>query len=353
VTASNLTIRNGSVADNGGGIKVDSSGSLSLSSSTISGNTATSVTDDGGGIQAAGNSNLTNVTISGNSAGRRGGGFSCTAVCTLTNVTISANTATLNGNGIHQGGGGGTSITFLNTIVANNGADECDGAPPGLISNGNNLSSDASCEFTSAGDQENTDPLLGPLQDNTGPTFTHALPGGSPAIDAGTNIGCPATDQRGVARPIGSSCDVGAYEAALVLTLIKRAFLPDGTPIPTGSTIPGFIECKYLIYINNKDVATSDVSVRDVLDPAFQYQAGTIQVNNSVAECTLAVCTAAEELGIFTAVDGAGFLTDAIDGDVASITGGTIDAGNQNVANLQLDINANAVWAILFSVKMP
>ena len=76
-------------------------------------------------------------------------------------------------------------------------------------------------------------------------------------------------------------------------------------------------------------------------------------MDNSVADCALAVCTAAEELAIFTAVNGAGFLTDAVDGDVASITGGTLDAGNQNVANLQLDIDANKVRAILFSVKMP
>ena len=82
---------------------------------------------------------------------------------------------------------------------------------------------------------------------------------------------------------------------------------------------------------------------------------GTIQVDNSVAECALNVCTAAEELAIFTAVDGAAFLSDAVDGDVASYTGGSlsIDAGNNTEANLQLDINANMVWAILFSVKMP
>ncbi len=115
------------------------------------------------------------------------------------------------------------------------------------------------------------------------------------------------------------------------------------------------MEFKYLLYINNRGIARSDVTVRDVLDPAFQYQAGTIQVDNSVAECAAAVCTAGEELTIFTAVDGAAFLTDAADGDVGSYTGASssVDAGNQNVANLQMDINADAVWAILFSVKMP
>ncbi|MCH8336114.1 MAG: hypothetical protein IIC61_09525, partial [Proteobacteria bacterium] len=58
---------------------------------------------------------------------------------------------------------------------------------------------------------------------------------------------------------------------------------------------------------------------------------------------------------IFTAVNGAAFLSDAVDGDAASYTGASlsVDAGNGNVGNLQLDINADAVWAILFSVKMP
>ena len=78
-------------------------------------------------------------------------------------------------------------------------------------------------------------------------------------------------------------------------------------------------------------------------------------MDNSVAECALVVCTAAEELAIFTAVDGTPFLSDAVDGDVASYTGASssVDAGNGNEANLQLDINADAVWAILFSLKMP
>jgi hypothetical protein len=63
-----------------------------------------------------------------------------------------------------------------------------------------------------------SDPLLGPLQNNGGPTKTHALLPGSPAIDAGNDAVCAADpvnglDQRGVARPQGASCDIGAYEA--------------------------------------------------------------------------------------------------------------------------------------------
>jgi hypothetical protein len=138
-------------------------------------------------------------------------------------------------------------------------------------------------------------------------------------------------------------------------TLTKTAFWTDGTPIPTGATIPSGIEFKFLLYINNPGLATGDVTVRDVLDPAFQYQAGTIQVDNSIAECAAASCTVAEELAIYNAVDGAAFLSDAADGDVASHTLASlsVDAGNGNVGNAQLNIDADKVWAILFSVKMP
>ena len=90
--------------------------------------------------------------------------------------------------------------------MANNnspGAPECDGNIALLFSNGYNISSDASCDFTSTGDQENTDPLLGTLQDNSGPTFTHAIADGSPALDTGDSSVCVGpdnnTDQRGSA----------------------------------------------------------------------------------------------------------------------------------------------------------
>ena len=135
--------------------------------------------------------------------------------------------------------------------------------------------------------------------------------------------------------------------------IVKRSFETDGTVIAHLSTVPGYLEFKYLLYINNKTVARTDISVRDILDAAFQYQTGTIQVDNSVAECAAVTCTPVEELAIFTAVDGAGPITDAEDGDAASFAGSTLDAGNENVGNPQLDINADAVWAILFSVKMP
>ena len=73
-----------------------------------------------------------------------------------------------------------------------------------------------------------------------------------------------------------------------------------------------------------------------------------------VSECAVATCTPAEEQTIFSANDATPFLNDAVDGDVASFTAGTtIDAGDGNAANAQLNINGDSVWAILFSVEMP
>jgi CSLREA domain-containing protein len=344
---SEVTI-SGNTAVHGGGIDNFPGASLTLSRSTVSGNTAISF---GGGFRDRSTSVLTNVTVSGNAADE-GGGISLRDGATLLNVTVTANSA-VQGGGI-QSQGLPSASTVKNTIIAGNpiGGD-CDGA---LTILGNNLDSDGSCVFGLT----DPAPMLGPLQDNGGPTFTHALFTGSLAIDAGDSSVCIApgndTDQRGFPRPVGASCDIGAYEGEIVqLTLIKTAFWTDGTPIPTGATIPNGVEFKYLLYVNNPGIARSDVSVRDVLDPAFQYQAGTIQIDNSLAECAAAVCTPAEEQAIFSAVDGAAVLTDAVDGDIASYTGASsgVDAGDGNVGNLQLDINANAVWAILFSVKMP
>ena len=93
---------------------------------------------------------------------------------------------------------------------------------PNITSDGYNLSSDGTCNFNAPGDLNNHDPLLGPLQNNGGPTQTMALLPGSPPIDGGNPAGCTdgsghllTTDQRGMPRPDKEDtrgCDKGAYE---------------------------------------------------------------------------------------------------------------------------------------------
>ncbi len=183
----------------------------------------------GGGIYNGGTLALTNSTVSGNNAGAAGGGIlnAGTGTLTLTNSTVSgnsANNAGATGGGIRNDG----DATLVNTIVAGNSAPTGPDAQGAFISLGHNLIGDTT---GSSGWVDSDlkpvdpllgplDPLLGPLQNNGGTASTHALLPGSPAIDSGTNTGCPAADQRGVARPNDGDkngtaiCDIGSLEQA-------------------------------------------------------------------------------------------------------------------------------------------
>jgi hypothetical protein len=94
------------------------------------------------------------------------------------------------------------------------------GSSSGLVvDGGNNLSSDASCNFTNSTSFNNTDPVLGPLDNYGGPTHTMPLLAGSPAIDHGNDAAAPATDQRGRPRPFGAHSDIGAFESSPPYTI--------------------------------------------------------------------------------------------------------------------------------------
>jgi hypothetical protein len=178
----------------------------------LDGNTA----DVGGGIYAGNGAslNLLNTTMSGNAVLTNGGAIFTRTVVDIANSTIAYNGG-LAGGGIYISGAGDASLK--NTILASNTGGNTNGA---LISLGNNIDSQNTAGFSGPGDQINTDPLLGTLGYYGGPTKTHALLAGSPAIDAGDNSGAPAEDQRGYIRPAdgdGDSVavvDVGAYEVA-------------------------------------------------------------------------------------------------------------------------------------------
>ncbi len=198
---------NGAVNDQqnsntGGGIDNSESSSPSLTNVTFDGNSA----DKGGAVYNFDGSNpaLINVTISGNRASIAGGGIDNEySAPTLTNVLLwgdsaptgpeisnDSSTPTISYSDVQGSGGSGSWDTALGT----------DG--------GNNI---------------DADPLLGPLANNGGYTQTMALQSGSPAIDAGDDGACPSTDQRGVARPQGAACDMGAFEAVVNTSLISLA----------------------------------------------------------------------------------------------------------------------------------
>ncbi|HKI86260.1 MAG TPA: choice-of-anchor Q domain-containing protein, partial [Thermoanaerobaculia bacterium] len=173
---------------------------------------------------------LTNVTFSGNIALNSGGaiyndGIFGTSSPILTNVTFSDNSASYGGAIFNDGDSGTSSPTLTNVILWDNSAS---GTPPNgpEISNvsatpaisysvvqgsGGSASWDTSLG-TDGGYNLDANPNLGPLQNNGGSTDTMALGAGSSAIDAGDDAACPATDQRGVTRPQGLHCDIGAYE---------------------------------------------------------------------------------------------------------------------------------------------
>ena len=221
----------GSTYNYGGGIYNNDAATVTITRSTISGNTATNASAHGLGAGLFNNSGtatmtVTNSTISGNTADM-GGGILNAGLLTVTGSTIVRNVAPPGqgaGHGRYSAALNGTNV-YINSIVADNGAGlDCTAT---LTNNGGNIDSDGSCgAFThSAAMIQATG--FGPLANNGGPTQTHALLAGSAALDAAPTCAGLTTDQRGTTRPQGSACDVGAYELAVAVVA--------ATPIPTGN----------------------------------------------------------------------------------------------------------------------
>ena len=209
-----VKIESSTVEDNmataGGGISNLGSSHLIATDTTFVGNVAPpSFVSAGGAIDNYTQMTLANVTLSQNSA-VKGGGISNSGDATLTHVTFSEN----------SGSSGASIFNFLlgsvtlKNVLLNHGAGgaNCFNSSSAIISQGFNISSDNSCELDQVSDQQNVDPLLGSLADNGGATWTHMLLQDSPAIDEGMCVEIVPMDQRGVARPQGSGCDIGAVE---------------------------------------------------------------------------------------------------------------------------------------------
>ena len=245
LTVNNCTVSGNGAAFSGGGIVSSASGAaatLTITNSTISDNSATA--NDGGGILSGASGSVasiasvivSNSTLSGNSATGNGGAVANAADVpdlarlTITNSTISDNSATANGGGIYNQGNAQFQIGSTVLNAGSSGENIFNGGQ--ATSLGYNLSSDDGAGILiGTGDQINTDPMLGPLQDNGGPTFTHALLPGSPAIDAGDPSFAPPPffDQRGPGfdRVSGSRIDIGSFEVQV-----------GGTPTPTATGRP-------------------------------------------------------------------------------------------------------------------
>jgi hypothetical protein len=251
-----LIIRHGNTGGNGGGLFSD--GEVTLTRCVVTANRAGWL---GGGIAAGWNGAkvmLRSSTVSGNVAANDGGGIfiGYRGEIEIEHSTIAGNTGTA---------GGGLALSWSDyaairgSVVADNvalsgGSPDCyTGYPAWLISRDYNLiGSTVGC--TIGGDTDHdlygVDPLLGPLADNGGPTLTHALLEGSPAIDAGTCTdldGAPVTtDQRGAPRPYGPACDIGAFEfgaepPALVAALAGAPEAASSTEVPAEyALLPAF-----------------------------------------------------------------------------------------------------------------
>lgn len=302
-TLNDVVVENNTASYVGG---IRSTGALTLNNCTVSGNQAANY---GGGIQSSYVLALNASTVSGNTAGGNGGGvYINLGAATLDNSTISDNTANSGwGGGVwvyyqaeitatnttisHNNAGGGIfnyheqaltadgsdaiaptqegNIRLKNTIVAHNLIRNCGrslSSPP-IDSLGHNLDSGNTCELGQPTDLINADARLGALWNNGGPTLTRALLPGSPAIDAGDNGSCPPADQRGVGRPQGDVCDIGAYELTLGgeadLSIVKS-----GSPDPVGANATLIYT---LIVSNTGPYTATTVTVVDTLPAGVAY----------------------------------------------------------------------------------
>jgi len=220
LTVSMCTITGNSFTGGYNGGITNNEGRLTVKRSTITGNSGGGYS--GGILNLEGTATVNNSTITGNSfiGGSSGGIANLEGTTTINNSTITRNSFT-GGNSGGIANLEGVATTLQNTITANNSPWNCYST---VTSGGYNLSDDDSCNFNGPGDMNNTEPLLGTLGNNGGPTQTIPELAGSPTIDAGNPTGCRNSngallgmDQRHYPRPgkykNDKRCDIGAYES--------------------------------------------------------------------------------------------------------------------------------------------
>ena len=357
LTLTGVTVRNGKITGEGGGIFNDgtltldgvvvsgnqalSGGGLSLDggtttvrNSTISGNVANSAFAAGAGVAfpaSGATATFTNVTISGNQAiSGMGGGLRVEAsnTVTLANVTVTGNSADDSAGGILKVGG--STVTLRNTIVANNTAPSSPNCQNTPTSAGFNLVFPSfGCGLAAAtNDQINQNPLLGPLADNGGQTPTHRPQAGSAAIGRGNTASpgsggnaCEATDQRGVDRPFDGNgdgqarCDIGAVEVGTLISNIANQQTPEDTAVgPIAFTIA------------DASTPLNDLTLSGSSSNATLVPEGNVVIGGSGANRTVTVLPARDKVGTATITVAVNGGVDPVSDSFVVTVGGTNDA---------------------------
>ena len=259
-----------------GGLVNAASGRVYISKSELSGNLG-----DEPAVNNHGDTSYLQITqslIANNQTGDRAAVVNNNGIARILTTTISNNSGTglalgwdnttsfISYSTIVENGGNGIwpgRFPVDNTIIANNTAGQCIASIPigGGTVTGTNIDTDGSCGFPAASTYTSAALLLGPLADNGGPSRTHALLDGSPAIDAAVGR-CLPEDQRGELRPGGTSCDSGAYED------------PIGLPPSVASETPELTATK------NANCRYGPGTAYDIADTLFEGQTALVLARN-------------------------------------------------------------------------
>jgi hypothetical protein len=249
LTLQNLTLANGSGV--GGGVY--NSGTLTILTSTFKNNDGLDPGAGGGIFNNSGTVTITNSTFAGNAATNGGAIYNNTGTVTITNATIFANSIWGAGTGIVYNNG---IMTVKNTIIANGaGASVCAGNAFEPAST-NNLTDDTTCGATFT-QKTLLELALTPLANYGGSTPTFGLTTASAAFNAANGAACPTTDQRGVARPQGLQCDIGASELKISLT-----FTPPSIIFP--SQLAGTTSALVNVIVTNSGEADVTIDVLSI-----------------------------------------------------------------------------------------
>lgn len=284
-TIASSTFTNNTALIYGGGALLNAAGTMTVTGSTFVNNSG----PGGGAIDNDATLSIDDSTFNGNTAGNNGGGaivnFGTTSV---DQSTFYGNSATYGSTVLNYTG---FSLSFAMSVIANGlGGGNC-GGEAAITDGGYNIDTGSSCGFSgSLHSLSNTQPLLDALADNGGPTQTMAIPETSPAVDAipSTVAGCAgSTDQRGIARPQGAGCDIGAYEVIVTTGDTQPPSTPSGLTLVSVTANTASLKWNastdnvgvtgYTLYRNGSAVGSTGgaaaTSYTDVTDsPATTYQ---------------------------------------------------------------------------------